>query len=389
MGKVFDRLWDKAGKHRVPLTGAFELLPTCNLSCKMCYVRKDMSEVQAAGGLMSTEFWLDIAEQAKDCGLLLPLLTGGEPFMRQDIQTLMAKMLEMGLQISLNSNATLIDESMAKWLGRYRPTRINVTLYGASEETYEQLCGNGDAYNRVRRAVDWLKYYDVPVKFNASITQYNMHDLDEIVKYAKSVGSPVQVATYMFPPVRRSNDMIGKNDRMTPDQAARAKVRADWLQQEPAWFKAQAERYSHFVPLTKEMLEKQSLGAPHEMSCRAGRCSFWVDWQGNLGNCGMNTIFKHDLKARSFSEAWKDIVAQTDSLRFSSVCTNCPNFRLCHSCVAMVLNETGSLDGRPEYLCEMNALSAKYYQEYAQMLPDITADEREKYLQNMSDICDI
>lgn len=387
MGKAFDRLWDRAGMNRVPLTGAFELLPTCNLSCKMCYVRKDMAEVKAAGGLMPTEFWLDIAEQAKAGGLLLPLLTGGEPFLHRDIQTLIAKMQEMGLQVSINSNATLIDESMAKWLGKHCPTRINVTLYGASEDTYEQLCGNGDAYNRVRKAVEWLKFYGVPVKFNASITQYNMHDLDEIVRYAKSVGSPVQVATYMFPPVRRDSSLIGVNDRMTPDQAARAKVRADWLQQEPAWFRAQTERFSKFVPLSEEMLEKQASEQPNELTCRAGRCSFWVDWQGNLGNCGMNTLFKHSLKEHTFMDAWKTIVDQTNALRYSSVCTNCPNYWLCHACAAMIMNEFGNLDGRPEYLCQMSALSAKYYQEYAKMLPDGPADA--KSVQIKSQVCDL
>lgn len=387
MGKAFDRLWEKAGRNKVPLTGAFELLPTCNLSCKMCYVRKDMAEVKAAGGLLPTEFWLDIARQAMEGGLLLPLLTGGEPFLRQDIQILIAKLQEMGLQVSINSNATLIDEPMAKWLGKHCPTRINVTLYGASEETYQSLCGNGDAYNHVRRAVELLKANGVPVKFNASITQHNMHELDEMIHYAKSMGSPVQVATYMFPPIRRNEDMVGQNDRMTPDQAARAKVRADWLQQEPAWFRAQTERFSRFVPLTEEMLRKQAGGAPHELTCRAGRCSFWVDWQGNLGNCGMNTMFKHSLKDHTFMDAWNEIVAQTDALRFSSVCTNCPNYWLCHACAAMVANETGSLNGRPEYLCQMSALSAKYYQEYAQMLPDTPADYKD--VQIKSQVCDL
>ena len=387
MGKAFDRLWEKAGQKKVPLTGAFELLPTCNLSCKMCYVRKDMAEVNAAGGLLPTEFWLDTARQAMEGGLLLPLLTGGEPFLRQDIQTLIAKMQEMGLQVSINSNGTLIDEAMAKWLGKHCPTRINVTLYGASEETYQKLCGNGDAYNRVRRAVQWLKFYGVPVKFNASITQYNMHDMDEMIHYAKAQGSPIQVATYMFPPVRRNENMVGYNDRMTPDQAARAKVRADWLQQEPAWFLAQTKRFSRFVPLTEEMLQKQADDAPSELTCRAGRCSFWVDWQGNLGNCGMNSIFKHSLKDRSFMNAWNEIVAQTNALRFSSVCTNCPNYWLCHACVAMVANETGDLNGRPEYLCQMSALSAKYYQEYARALSDIPADEKD--VQIKTHVCDL
>lgn len=351
---------------RIPIAGSFELLPVCNLHCKMCYVRKSMAQVNAMGGLLPTEQWLFLARQARDEGMLSPLLTGGEPFLHRDIQDIIGKMLEMGLQVSINTNATLIDESMAKWLAKYRPTRMNITLYGASEESYENLCGDGDAYNRVCRAVEWLKQYGIPVKFNASITRENVNDLEPLIAYAKSVESPIQVATYMFPPVRRDPSMIGRNERLSPEEAAAARVKADWLQSDPKWFLAQAERYSHFVPVTDQMLAEQANRPALEMSCRAGRSTFWIDWQGNIANCGMYPSVKFPLEGRSFADAWKQVVEQTNQVRYSPVCTNCPNFHLCHACIAMVYNECGGINGRPQYLCQMNAASAKYYQAYAE-----------------------
>lgn len=354
----------------IPLTGAFELLPVCNLHCKMCYVRKSMAEVNELGGLLPAEQWLDWARQARDEGLLYPLLTGGEPFLHRDFQEIFAKMLEMGLQVSINSNGTLIDEPMAKWLGRHRPTRINITLYGASEESYQNLCGDGDAYNRVRRAAEWLKQYGVPVKFNCSVTPENVNDLEGMISYAKSVDSPIQVATYMFPPIRRDAKMVGQNDRLSPEDAALARVKADWLQSDPRWFWGQAERFRHFVKPTEEMLESLAAGEPQEMHCRAGRCSFWIDWQGNIANCGMYPSVKFPLQGRSLADAWKQVVEETSQIRYSPVCTNCPNFHLCHSCIAMVYNECGDCNGRPDYLCRMNAASAKYYQVYAEKLSD-------------------
>lgn len=161
-----------------------------------------MAEVNEMGGLLTTDEWLSYARQARDLGMLYPLLTGGEPFLRDDLQELLAKMQEMGLQVSINSNGTLIGENTAKWLSRHKPTRINITIYGASEESYQKLCGDGGAYERLLRAVSLLKQYEVPVKFNTSITPYNIEDLDAMIAYAKSVGSPIQDATYMFPPVQ-------------------------------------------------------------------------------------------------------------------------------------------------------------------------------------------
>ena len=183
--------------------------------------------------------------------------------------------------------------------------------------------------------------------------------------------------------------MIGQNDRMSPQQAAAAKVRADWLQQEPAWFKKQAERYSQFVPLTDEMIQKQTSLPAREMKCRAGRCSFWVDWQGNLSACGMGTFFSVKLSDSSFTEAWGKIAQCVSDFRYASVCTNCPNNHLCHACAAMVINETGTADGKPEYLCEMGHYIAKYYQEYAGNVPELSEHETKCFRIKEDNICEI
>lgn len=369
MAQIAKHLWDKAGKQRIPLTGAFELLPTCNLSCKMCYVRKSQAEVKKEGGLLPADFFLHIADESMKMGMLFPLLTGGEPFLRQDFQEIMGGMLERGLQVSINTNGTIISESMAKWLGTHRPIRINITLYGASEDSYEKLCGNGSAFAGVMRSVKWLKQYQVPVKFNTSITRYNVQDLEAMIEYAHSVGSPIEVAAYMFPPFRRDPAMVGENDRLAPEEAGLVKVKGDYLQNSPEWFRGQSIRYSYFVPPTDEMFKKHSEGLGNEMTCRAGRCSFWIDWQGNIGNCGMYSSVKFSLKEYPFAEAWKKVVEETNQVRYSPVCTNCPNFRLCHACIAMVHNECGDINGRPDYLCRMNQAAAHYYQEYAKLLP--------------------
>lgn len=370
MGQIMKHLWDKAGIERIPLTGAFELLPTCNLSCKMCYVRKTQREVEEAGGLLPADFWLEMADEAMRMGMLFPLLTGGEPFLRNDFQEILSGMLKRGFQVSINSNGTLIDEAMAKWLGKHKPVRINLTLYGASEESYQKLCGNGSAFGKMRAAVEYLKKYEVPVKFNTSITRYNKDDLEAMMEYAHSVNSPIEVAAYMFPPVRRNADMIGVNDRLSPEEAALVKVKADYLQNDREWFNGQAARYHYFVRPTNEMFLEQARKEGREMGCRAGRCAFWLDWQGNMGNCGMYSSIKKSVIGEPFEKVWKDIVEETNKIRYSPVCTNCPNFHLCHSCIAMVYNESGNVNGRPEYLCRMNQAAAYYYQKYMELLAE-------------------
>ena len=364
MNSVRDRILEKASRARVPIMSAFELLPLCNLNCKMCYVRKSMAEVRQAGGLKDGDWWLEVARAGAECGLLYPLLTGGEPFLHPDFEKIYTGMQAMGLQVSINSNGTLIDRDWAEFFGQNRPTRVNITLYGASEGSYEALCGDGDAYRRVMQAVELLKAHNVPVKFNTSVTPENVQDIPALIAYAKEQQIPIQVATYMFPPVRRDADMIGRNDRLSPGEAALARVTSDLPQGDPEWFLAQAERYRRFVPLEQKPWEQ---GKPYEkgMRCRAGLCSLWVDWQGNFTNCGMYNSVVTSLEGKTFRQAWEEVVKNTAEVRYSPDCLGCPNEHLCHPCIAMIYNECGAHSGRPEYMCRMHQAMAEYYDKFA------------------------
>ena len=329
-----------------------------------------MDYVLKHGGLMDAKQWLGIAKEAKECGLVFPLLTGGEPFLHPEFREIHEGMLKLGMQVSINTNGTMIDEETADWLAKNRPTRINLTLYGASEKTYQNLCGDGTAYRKVQNAVRYLKERNIPLKFNASITADNVEDLQEMIAYAKGVGSPIQVATYMFPPLRRDEKMVGKNARLTPEEAGLARVKADFYQNEPEWFLGQAERFRHFTtPSDKVKEDTEAL----KMQCRAGLCSFWIDWQGNMVNCGMYGSVKKTMQGKRFKDTWEELVEETAKIRYAPVCASCPNKFLCHPCIGMVHNECGNERGKPEYLCKMNQAAAHYYEVYRKKLEETGA----------------
>lgn len=387
MSKIQERILEKAAYAHIPIMSAFELLPVCNLSCKMCYVRKSMDYVRSHGGLKDGDWWLALAREGAKHGLLYPLLTGGEPFLHPDFKRILSGMIDMGLQVSINTNGTLIDRRWAEFLNRHRPTRINLTLYGASAESYRRLCGTADAYERVVRGVALLKEYGIPLKFNFSATPDNAADIPAVIAFAKDQDCPIQIATYMFPPLRRDSNLVGQNDRLSPEEAGLARVTADHLQCEPGWFVAQAMQHQHFIPLEQEpwkMGEAQEEG----MRCRAGLCSLWVDWQGNFSNCGMYPSARTELQGSTFAESWKRIVEDTAAVRYNAACLSCANRSLCHPCIAMIYNECGTHSGRPEYMCRMNQAASRYYAEFARSYyPDIAPSSLAA--QEPADICEL
>lgn len=355
MPSVNDRIRAKAAALRLPTTAAFEISPICNFSCKMCYVRRTPEEVRRLHSeQIGVDEWLRIAREAREEGLLYLLITGGEPFLYPDFKRLYIELNRMGFLLSINTNASLIDESVIEWLRLNPPLRLNITLYGASDESYAELCSAPNGFTRVNRAVELLKAAGIRFAFNASITPQNRHELKQIVEYGRSKnGVPVRVATYIFPPVRRDSDSFGVNERLSAHECGIAEVLADFYQYEPEQFIKRTMRYSKFVPLSQIDFDNLPATNTGNMKCFAGRCSFWVDWQGRLSACGMYTNPAYSLRELTFSEAWRRTVESVDETICRNFCENCPNSSLCRTCISMIYNETGDINARPVYFCEM------------------------------------
>ncbi len=335
----------------------------------MCYVRKTPEEVRTQGGIQPLDFWLDVAKQAKAAGTMFPLLTGGETFLYPHIQELYEALVRMGMEVSINSNGSCITEEIISWLRKSPPVRINITLYGGSNESYERLCGDPHGFDKVRKGVKMLMENNLRFKFNCSLTPYNCDDLEKMIDFAHSTGRNLRVSTYMVPPFRRTGETGDFEDRLSPRQSAYYQVLADFRQMEPENFIKLVSNMQHYQELTPEAIEGAKEAPARPMGCLAGRCSYWVDWQGNLSGCGMMDIPKISLKEQTLSAAWKEIVDWTEDFRYSPVCANCVNRGLCFSCAAMVHNETGGFEERPVYLCEKVKYASQYYQEFLRKLP--------------------
>ena len=159
-------LYAKALKNGIPLGGTFELSPVCNFSCKMCYVRKTYKEVEANTRKMKLDDWLRVAKEAKEAGLLYLLLTGGEPLLWPDFWTLYDELINMGFVLSINTNASLLDEQAIQRFKQRPPRKINITLYGANDETYQRLCGVREVFSKVDKAINGLREIGVIEKLN-------------------------------------------------------------------------------------------------------------------------------------------------------------------------------------------------------------------------------
>lgn len=79
---------EEARKHAIPLSGTFELTPRCNFNCKMCYVHLAADRIPLFGKELTAAEWIRVAEEARDAGMLQLCITGGEPILHPEFETI-------------------------------------------------------------------------------------------------------------------------------------------------------------------------------------------------------------------------------------------------------------------------------------------------------------
>lgn len=347
-------LFAKAGTRGVPLSGTFELTSRCNLDCKMCYIHRREHDADALRREATAAQWLALAEECCRQGMLLLLLTGGEPLLRRDFREIYSGCKSLGLMLSINTNATLIEDKMVDFLAADPPSRVNITLYGASPETYAALCGDPKAYDRAVRGILALQSAGILVKLNCSVTPYNRGDVPVILDFARAHGLAIQTAGYMFPPVRACEHGCYAPDRLTPAEAAAEKLRYDRFR-----FDDETLRQRWGALLSGQAVpdpDNECQELPTErIRCRAGSSTFWVTWDGQLRPCGMMTEPTLPLAPGGFAEAWQELRRAREEILVPARCSQCPMAQACDQCAAVCHAETGSFTGTPSYMCQQTA----------------------------------
>lgn len=344
---VEKRLVEKANRLRIPITTAFELTPVCNLNCQMCYVRLGKKQTEALGGIRSMDFWLNLANQFLEAGNLFILLTGGEPLLYPHFRELYVKLHEMGIVLSVNTNALLLNEETADMFQKYPPRFVRLTLYGASNETYERLCGVKNGFTQCMQALQRLQERGINTRINLTQTTLNQEDYLSMLNLCYEKGIFAMAANYIsvFSTPEKGSEEILKL-RNTPYQAAKNEVIMKRRQKGSNFPEYVEENYKY---LTQPIYPKMEGTA---LTCRAGKSSCWVNWKGELKACVDLEEPSFDLTKTSVKEAWEQLKEAVTHLPLHTECKDCKLKPFCDVCYANATNEKkhcGSLD----YLCQM------------------------------------
>ena len=348
---MIDVLLARAAQRNLPASGTMELTARCNLSCKMCYIHNITCDKHLAKEELTTDQWIAIMDEMKSTGTIPLLLTGGEPLLRPDFPKLYEEAVKRGFLISINTNGTLLTEEHFALFARHKPLRMNISVYGMCPETYQDLCGNGAAFEKVISNIRRLRELGVTVKINFSCTPYNYKDMEKVQAFATEIGSIVHFVSYMFPPTRTEKPCEQQVKRFTPQEAADVAIEWIRLRSTPEQFAAECRKHATMPPEGMDECEYEgNTGA----RCRAGRCSYWITYKGDLLPCGMIPSIHASIPEKGFLKAWEEVGTAFRALTMPKGCLNCPDYERCEVCPAVIWAEKEDFSQVPTYICEKN-----------------------------------
>lgn len=319
----YKAVWEKAYADAIPISGTFELTPRCNFNCRMCYVHLPENEIKKHGTELTGAEWIRIAQEAKDAGTTWLCITGGEPLMHPEFETIWRELTQMGFFITLQTNASLLTE-YEKLFEECPPRACKITLYGSNDQVYRDVCRVENGFTKADAGIRMLRQMKIPVELVSTVIQQNLDDVENIIRY------------------------VEKNKlRWIPNINVRTAGRGvdvdmEHLRIRPPKKDSNAEQESS----RKNLVDPERKPCTY---CKDFRIGYWIVWNGYMRFCSFMNGPDISVRSRPFNECWKELVGFQESLEWPQECKECEYQKSCSRCAALFNIEGGKLKIRDEY----------------------------------------
>lgn len=313
------QLLTNARSSGIPIFGTFELTPRCTLDCKMCYSHLTMEQMGNRIEL-GADFWKRIADEAFEAGLFNAILTGGECLLHPDFSDIYSYMRNKGIIVAVNSNGTILSDSVLELFQKLPPRAVNLSIYGSNDESYLKVTGH-KSFERVIRNIMRLKEANIPVKISITPSKYLQEDVIHIISLCKEMHLPYTVNNSLFSAHEGTERRFSDYCMTTEEEIA---LRLAIKETEN---RAPDSPYNFIIP--KRCADDSECTGLH---CNAGMRSFSVSWEGILYPClGIRDV-SCSLTEHSFAEAWEYIHSNAKKIVVPAECEECEARAYCQSC---------------------------------------------------------
>jgi radical SAM protein with 4Fe4S-binding SPASM domain len=345
LGALTEEQFTRLGSRRYPYQGSLELTERCNLHCVHCYINQPADSTAARARELSTLQVATILDQIADAGCLFLLLTGGEVMLRPDFSEIYRHAVRKGLLITLFTNGTLLTPRMAELLSEWRPRRVEITLYGAAQATFESVTRTPGSYAACMRGIDLALGSGLPLSLKTMVLRANRHELGDMRAMAARLGVDLRYDGVLWPRTDGGPGPLAQ--RLSPREI----VALD--RQDP-------ERLSEWRELAGSL--SGWLRGDRVYGCGAGRRAFHVDCAGMLSACMMARRPAFDVLQDGFEQGWAALEDPINALRqLDAPCATCSAGAICSQCPGWSQMVHDDSETPVAFACELGRLRAALF----------------------------
>lgn len=162
----------------------------CNLRCRYCMPAHGIDFVNRKE-LLSYDEIVRLANIFKDSGVNKVRVTGGEPFVRRDMDVLIQSLCEIFQSVHITTNASLIHEHM-ELLKHPHIKSLNISLDSLEAKSFAEITRR-DEFERVHANILSALEQGITVKMNMVVMKgVNDHEIPAFVEFGKRYGTEVR-----------------------------------------------------------------------------------------------------------------------------------------------------------------------------------------------------
>ena len=326
---LIDDVIDKCARLNIPTQAILELTYRCNLHCAHCYV--DVNEPNE----LTTEEWKNVIDELKSAGVISLLITGGEVMVREDALDIITYARRSGFFISLSTNCTLIDPSVAHKIVELKPFVVNTSLYGASASTHEEITRIVGSFNNTLNGIKTFIACGYKPLVQTLVMKSNINELEQIKYLVTSLGAEINIDIGISP----------------------TKTGADFP--------------FEFEPTQEELLQS---GWQPEINlsegqglCKAGKSTLSIAPNGDVFPCSIFPLKLGNLRQTNLDKIWHlEPCAELRYLRSMRrddlyICNKCELSVYCQRCPGIAYIESGRLGGPSFSACRQAEARRRLY----------------------------
>ena len=180
-----------------PLWLLAELTYKCPLQCPYCSNPLDFAGPRFKQELTTAE-WCRVFREAKALGVLQLGLSGGEPTLRPDLDTLVATARELGLYTSLITSAYRLTRPRLAALRRAGLDHVQISVQAAEADLSDEIAGTASYGDKIA-AYHATRELGFPLTVNAVLHRRNLHQVEALIGLAESLGAErIELANTQF-----------------------------------------------------------------------------------------------------------------------------------------------------------------------------------------------